>query len=662
MFNIKESSPLVKLFAEQGLKIRIRKDKSLGKHPSKRIFVDLPGYDYFEKKKTTYVYVGKYPRYGFKEIERNNNKNDIVFENETKKIMNHNHDDYIKDPHFQNPNTPDNMYNKYMPKQDNYYGNYDYNDREIRGPMGDVYHNMDGNKINHSMMENRNKMNMKNYVNNEDMNLNQYENNNNYRIIPSGNRNNMNDPEMNKNNMRTYYEDSKYPFYPEDKIKMNNSNQYMNDSHIQNNSRNEYNPSIKQNNYNNKPDNYTNMMPSRQPINNYSNPPIDSYMNEFNDKKVYGDRRNSFILNQKDSYKDNEPMDGPPPSMNRNEYFQRIPMHNEKNDDYERFRGVKIEDGHHLPNSIYDNKLEGNAPPYGYTDNSINNDYNRKRKYDSFEDNYMMPNNNGNYDIKQPRKSSLDNDMNRIPLRDKNNDEYMNHKTFYSAREEESKTYIRRYQYYDEKRGPNESERYESNKSYYNYSNTTKTMNEFKKDNIKLERPNINNYNNIMQSRKNSNPNIFMNNEFSYRNNENNIYNDNINLGNNGKNQNNGLEKRSEENNSINMNSYKRDYDDMNNKPLPPPYDYDSKNNMNNYHNMNYYYDNTQKFNDNKNYNSAQEMNKFELDRNINNGRNMINKYPPLSNDLKYNNNNNINKNDDNGNEYFDRDSKGNNK
>ncbi|ORY66768.1 hypothetical protein LY90DRAFT_223018 [Neocallimastix californiae] len=419
---MQESSPLVKLFAEQGLKIRIRKDKSLGKHPSKRIFVDLPGYDCYEKK-TTYIYVGKFPR--SKEAERNNSKSDRAFENETKKIMNRNHNDYIKDSNYQNPNSSNNMYNKYIPKQDNYYHNYDYNNGSMRGPMGD-YRDMDGNKMNPPMMENRNKMSMRNYINNEDMNLNQYSNNHNYRIMPPGNNHsNMNEPDINKNNnMPPYYEDSQYPFYPEDKIKLKDSNQYTNDPHFPNinNRRDDYNPSLNSNNYN-KINDYPNMMPIRS-VSNYPEPPLDPYMNNFDNKKMYSDRGNNFIRNIKtEQHKENEPMEGPTSNMDRNEYYQHIPtMRNSTNDENERFKNIKMEDGRRMSNSMYENKPEGNIPSFGYSDVPMGNGYGRKRKLNSLDNSYILPNSNFYDDIKRsqythnpPRKFSLENDMGRIP-------------------------------------------------------------------------------------------------------------------------------------------------------------------------------------------------------------------------------------------------------
>ncbi|KAG4101089.1 hypothetical protein H8356DRAFT_849177, partial [Neocallimastix lanati (nom. inval.)] len=563
---MQESSPLVKLFAEQGLKIRIRKDKSLSKHPSKRIFVDLPGYDY-EKKKTTYIYVGKYQK-SIKENERNSS-NDNVFENEIEKSINHNnHNDYIKDQNIQNSNSNDNMYNKYISsKQDNYYNDYDY-ERDIRRPMGDeFYHDMKRNKISSSMMENRNKMNMRNYINNEDINLNQY-NSNNYRIMSSnGNRNRMNDSDINisnNNNMSPpYYENSSYPFYLEDNIKLKDSNRYMNEPQFQNKNyhRNDYNPSLnnKPNNYD-KPNDYPNMIPIR-PMNNYPEPPFDpSYMNDYNiaNKKVYEGRRNSIILNQNNGPKENESMNGSSTiHMDRNDYYQRIPMRNSRNnDDYERFRNVKMEDDRRrmssMSNPMFDRRLEGNVPSsLGYSDDggAINNEYSRKRKYNSIENNYVLPNDNYYDDIKRnpygpnpPRKSSFDSGMNHHlpppppPPRDNNSDDdFMNrNKSFYGAKEEESKVFIQKYQYYKEKRGNineyngrRENERFERINYYdydydynynYNYSYKMKNINEnnmYNRDNLEFNRQETTNYNiNMMPNRKNSNPNIYMNNEF----------------------------------------------------------------------------------------------------------------------------------------------------
>ncbi|OUM69904.1 hypothetical protein PIROE2DRAFT_68480 [Piromyces sp. E2] len=620
---MRESSPLVKLFAEQGLKIRIRKDKSLGKHPSKRIFVDLPGYDYFEKKKTTYIYVGKYPRYGFKETERNNSKNEIVFENETKKVINQNHDDYIKDPNFQN--TPDNIYNKYMSKPDGYYGENDYN-RDMRGPMDDNYRDISGN----NMVESRNKMNMKNYLNNEEMGLNRYDNNNNnsnnYRMMPPGNRNGMNDQEMNKKGNMGYYEETQYSYYSETKMEM--KGQCINKPPYPNDRRDEYKP----NSYD-KPSDFNGIMPPRP----YPSPSMGHpYMNDFNNKKIYDERRNSYGY---DDHKDGNkpPLHPPPPpsNMDRNDFYQRMPGgRNEKNEDYERYRHIKMEEGvRSLPNPMYDNNKPDGNPPYNYPEGPMNNEYSRKRKFNSLEDNYIVNNNNnnnnnGNQYYNDPRKGPID-DYDRMMAREKNNSDF-GHKTFYSAKEEETKTYIRRIQYYDDKRGneyPKESaEGFEGDNYYSTYKPRTENMH--KNEGVEPRRPD--NYNPMIQNKKPP----YMNNDFAYRNNDN-SYND----GRNGPppplNKNVIRYNDHKEDNPMN---YRREYNDM--PPnRPGQYDYnrnDYPNNPNGGGNNFNYYSSYEE----KRFNSTQEINRYEPNRENNiNPPNIPNKdpyYPGNNNDKYY--------------------------
>ena len=501
----------MKLFAEQGLKIRIRKDKSLSKHPSKRIFVDLPGYDYYEKKKTTYIYVGKYPRYGFKETERNNSKNELIFENETKKIMNHNHDDYMNDPNFHN--NPDNMYNKYMNKQDNYYGENDYYSRDMRGPMKDKgYRDMDGNKMNNPMMENRNKMNMKNYVNNDEMGLSRFDNGNNYRMPPPRGRN-MNNRDGNKNDM-PYYEENQYSYYP-DKMKIRSSNHYMRNSPFENERRNDYID---------KSNDYPNVLP-------HQNPPLDPYMNDYNHKKMYDDRRDGYNrFNPKGDREDNNEPIEPPSNVDRNDYYSRIPsMRNGKEDDYGRYRQVKMEGENR---GFYNNKPEGNNP-YNYPEGSMNNEFSRKRKFNSLEDNYMM-NNGPLFNSNEQRKSSFDSgydDMNRMMSREKSNNEFVNQKLYYNNKEDESKSYIRRYPFYDDERGNNMNKDYSNFRgdNYYNNNNYNKSRPEgmFKKEGMEAGRPD--GYNNMIPPNEKV---PYMNNEYPYRNDEppyGNPYNDNRN-------------------------------------------------------------------------------------------------------------------------------------
>jgi hypothetical protein len=615
---MRESSPLVKLFAEQGLKIRIRKDKSLGKHPSKRIFVDLPGYDYFEKKKTTYIYVGKYPRYGFKETERNNSKSEIVFENETKKVINQNHDEYMKDHGFQN--TPDNMYNKYMPKQDGYYGENDYN-RNMRGPMGDNYRDMSRN----NMIENRNKMNMKNYLNNEEVRLNNYDNGN---YMPPGNRNNMNDQDMNRKGNMGYYEETQYSYYSEGKMKM--KGQYMNNPPYPNDHRDEYKP----NSYD-KPSDY-NIMPPRP----YPNPPIDHpYMNDFNNKKMYNERRNSYGYN--DDRRDNNepPMNNPPPppNMDRNDFYPRIPGgRNGNNEDYERFRSVKMEENvRRMSNPMYESKPDGN-PPYNYPEGPINNDYNRKRKFNSIEDNYMVNNNNINqyYNPNDPRKGTTD-DYDRMMARERGNGDY-SHKTFYSAKEEETKKYIRRVQYYDDKRG-NDYPKEPENGNYYNNFKSRSEM--YKSESIEPGRPD--NYNPMIQNKKPP----YMGNDFAYRK-EDNAYNE----GPNGPPpppSNKNIIRYNEQREDNPLMNYRRDYNGM-----PPnrqgQYDYNSNDYPNN---PNHHIDGGNNYNyyssyEEKRFSSSQEMNRFEPSRKNNiNPPNVPNKDPyyPDNNNVKYYNGDNKN-------------------
>jgi len=465
------------LFAEQGLKIRIRKDKSLGKHPSKRIFVDLPSYDFYEKKKTTFVYVGKYSKYGYKENERNNPKNEIMFDNEPKKIMNHSRDDYMGDPNYQNH--PD-MYNKYMNRPDNYYGERDYYNRDMRGPMGGKgYRDMDDNNMNDPMMDNRHKMNMKNGLNDE-MNLSRYDNSN-YRMPTPRNRNNMNDRDGNKGDISYYEESNQYSYISERRMRIRNSSQYMHNPPYQDDRRGDYID---------RPGNYSNMMPPQ-------NPPLDPYMNHYNHNKMYDECRNNYRFNPKDNREEGkEPMD----PMERNDFYQSIPPMS-KGDDYGRFRPVKMESGNFSNNS------------YNYSEDSMNNEYRRKRKYNSLDDNYMMNNGGPLFNANEPRKNTLNNgynDMNRMMPRERSNNDYIDHKLYYN--EGESKEYIHGYQYSESKRGNGMTREYDGirNDNYYNNDNCVKPRPE-----PFMERGRPDGYN------MPPNENIpYMNNEYPYRNNE----------------------------------------------------------------------------------------------------------------------------------------------
>ncbi|ORX41678.1 hypothetical protein BCR36DRAFT_587884 [Piromyces finnis] len=578
---MRESSPLVKLFAEQGLKIRIRKDKSIGKHPSKRIFVDLPGYDYYEKKKTTYIYVGKYPRYGFKEPERNNSKNEFYYENENKRVLNHNHENYIEEPNFQN--TQDRMHNKYMIKKEGYYDESDYYNREMRGPMNENYRVINEN----NMIENRDKMNMKNYLNNEEMGLTRYDNN--YRIMPPGNRSNMNESDMNKKGNLSYFEKSQFSYYSEGKKKI--SNQYMNNPPppYPNDRRDEY-----------KPNSYNNIIPSRP----YPNPPMDHYMNNFNDKNVYDDHRSRYGYGYNNEHKDgNEPnMNHPHPptsNMNRNEFYQRMQGgRNENNEDYERYRYE--DDVRHMPNPLYDNKPEGN-PPYNYHDNLVNGDYRRKRKFDSFDDNYMINKNSDNkYKHNDQRKTHME-DYDRMMVREKSSNDF-GHKTFYSAEKEETKSFIRRYQYFDDQRCndyPKESERFEEC-NYYNYKSRSEDIESGHPDNYP-----------IIPNKKPSY------NDYIYRNNDNNSY-DN---GRNGaplptppppSSMNKSMMRYNSQRENHPAINYRRDYNDMANRHGQYDYnpsDYPNNPNSGSRNGSKYsFYSNYEE----KRFNSAKEMSRYE--------------------------------------------------
>jgi len=476
--------------------------------------------------------------------------------------------------------------------------------------------------MNNPMIENRNKMNMKNYINNDEMGLSRYDNGNNYRMPPPRGRN-MNDRDGNKNDM-SYYEENQYSYYPENKMRIRGSNHYIHNSPFDNERRNDYID---------KSNDYPNVLP-------HQNPPLDPYMNDYNHKKIYDERRDGYRFNPKGDREDNNESIGPP-NIDRNDYYQRMPsMRNGKEDDYGRYRQIKMEGKSH---GFYNSKPEGNNP-YNYPEGSMNNEFSRKRKYNSLEDNYMM-NDGPLFNSNEPRKSSFDNgydDMNRMMPREKGNNEFVNQKLYYNNKEDESKPYIQRYPYYNGKRGNDMNKEYDNfrGENYYNNNNYSKSRPEgmFKKEGMEAGRPD--GYNMVPPNEKVP----YMNNEYPYRNDEppyGNPFNDNRN-NNNGNNRNDM--KYTDRKNDIYERGYKREYNDIDGP---------------NSYNPNEYPDGR--------FNPSQNINRYEPNRNNNidrdresfypaHGNNNEKKYYPNDNKNYYlggNNNNNNNSNNNNPDMYL---------